>query len=268
MPSLHIDGVTKSYPLRDAGSFNALGRIDLEMGEGEFVSIVGPSGCGKSSLLRIVAGLEAPSGGQVIFDGLPIDGPSSRRGMVFQEYALPPWKSVAQNVELGLKFRGVPPRERAEIAQRYINLVGLQGFEQRYPRELSGGMRQRCALARTLANDPELLLMDEPFAAVDAQTREILQSELLKIWGQHLAPTERKMILFVTHAIDEAIFLSDRIVVMSSRPGMIKEHFANPLPRPRLEETRSSPEFLAAREHLWSLLKDETLKAILESASG
>jgi NitT/TauT family transport system ATP-binding protein len=213
----------------------------------------------------MVAGLEEPTEGAVIFDDAPVHGPSSRRGMVFQDYALPPWKTVAQNVELGLKFRGVAAKERAEIAQRYINLVGLAGFEQRYPRELSGGMRQRCALARTLANDPELLLMDEPFAAVDAQTREILQDELLKIWGEHLAKNERKMVLFVTHAIDEAVFLADRVIVMSSRPGRIKEQFKNPLSRPRTPDTRSSPEFLAAREHLWSLLRDETLKAILEA---
>jgi NitT/TauT family transport system ATP-binding protein len=264
MPSLRVEGVTKSYTLRDGSRFDALERIDLAMGEGEFVAIVGPSGCGKSSLLRMVAGLEEPSAGRVVFDDVPVDGPSSRRGMVFQEYALPPWKTVAQNVELGLKFRGVAPKERAEIAGRYINLVGLQGFEQRYPRELSGGMRQRCALARTLANDPELLLMDEPFAAVDAQTREILQDELLKIWGQHLAARERKMVLFVTHAIDEAVFLADRVIVMSSRPGRIKEEFTNPLPRPRTADTRSSPAFLAARDHLWGLLRDETLKAILE----
>lgn len=265
MPSLHVEGVTKSYVLRDGSRFDALERTNLAMSEGEFVAIVGPSGCGKSSLLRMVAGLEGPSTGRVVFDGAPVDAPSSRRGMVFQEYALPPWKTVVQNVELGLKFRGVPSGERAEIARRYINLVGLQGFEQRYPRELSGGMRQRCALARTLANDPELLLMDEPFAAVDAQTREILQDELLKIWGQHLAARERKMVLFVTHAIDEAVFLADRVIVMSSRPGRIKEDFTNPLARPRTAETRSSPAFLAARDHLWGLLRDETLKAILEA---
>ncbi|MDE2572658.1 MAG: ABC transporter ATP-binding protein [bacterium] len=265
MASLDINDVTKFYALRDGQRFEALGCVNLSIGEGEFVSIVGPSGCGKSSLLRIVAGLEEPSGGEVVFDGIAVAGPSSRRGMVFQEYALPPWKTVAQNVELGLKFRGVPPKERAQIAQRYITLVGLQGFEHRYPRELSGGMRQRCALARTLANDPDLLLMDEPFAAVDAQTREILQEELLKIWGGHLTPQRRKMVLFVTHSIDEAIFLSDRVVVMSSRPGIIKEVFTNPLPRPRADESRSSPVFLEARDHLWGQLKSETLKAISQA---
>jgi NitT/TauT family transport system ATP-binding protein len=262
MPSLQIIGVSKSYALPRGAEFEAIRSVDLSMTEGEFVTILGPTGCGKSSLLRIVAGLEPPSAGRVIFDGAPIEGPSWRRGMVFQEYALPPWKTVAQNVELGLKFRGVAPKERAEIARRYITLVGLAGFETRYPRELSGGMRQRCALARTLANDPELLLMDEPFAAVDAQTREILQDELLNIWGQHLEVSKRKMVLFVTHAIDEAVFLSDRVVVMSSRPGVIKETFANPLPRPRTQQTRSSTSFLEVRDHLWGLLKAETLKAM------
>jgi len=264
MPSLQIVGVSKSYALRDGQTFSAIGQVDLSMSEGEFVTILGPSGCGKSSLLRIVAGLEAPSAGQVFFDGVAVDGPSWRRGMVFQEYALPPWKTVAENVQLGLKFRGVARKERVEIAQRFITLVGLGGFEGRYPRELSGGMRQRCALARTLANDPELLLMDEPFAAVDAQTREILQDELLNLWGKSRDPRERKMVLFVTHAIDEAAFLSDRVVVMSARPGVIKEDFKNPLPRPRSPEVRSSAAFIEVRDHLWSLVKGETLKALRE----
>jgi len=262
MPSLHLRRLSKSYFLRSGAAFEAIRSIDLAMASGEFVTILGPSGCGKSSLLRIVAGLEQSSSGDVIFDDAPVTGPSWRRGMVFQEYALPPWKTVAENVELGLKFRGVPAGERAQIAQRFIDLVGLTGFEQRYPRELSGGMRQRCALARTLANDPQLLLMDEPFAAVDAQTREILQDELLGIWGQNLDAHERKMVLFVTHAIDEAVFLSDRVLVMSARPGIIKEDFRNPLPRPRSPEIRSSPAFIEVREHLWTLLKGETLKAL------
>jgi NitT/TauT family transport system ATP-binding protein len=264
MPSLQIRALEKSYAMRDGTAFKAIHSVDLAMAEGEFVTILGPSGCGKSSLLRIVAGLEKQSAGDVIFDGAPVEGPSWRRGMVFQEYALPPWKTVAQNVELGLKFRGVASKERTEIAKRYIKLVGLEGFEGRYPRELSGGMRQRCALARTLANDPELLLMDEPFAAVDAQTREILQDELLGVWGQHLETKARKMILFVTHAIDEAAYLSDRVVVMSARPGVIKEDFVNPLPRPRVESMRSTPAFLEVRDHLWGLLKSETLKAIAD----
>lgn len=265
MPRLVIADVTKVYTLpRNGTALPAVGPINLTVDEGEFVSLLGPSGCGKSSLLRIIAGLEAASAGEASFDGDLIRGPSCRRGMVFQEYALPPWKTVQENVELGLKFRGVPKARRREIAARYITLVGLVGFEDRYPHELSGGMRQRCALARTLANDAELLLMDEPFAAVDATTREIIQGELLRIWGEHLSPRERKTVLFVTHSIDEAIYLSDRVVVMSRRPGVIKEVYADPLPRPRTDEVRSSPEFLKARDHLWGLVRDEALRAMTE----
>lgn len=268
MVCLEVKDITKVYVLpRDGQKVEAIGRINLSVEEGEFVNVVGPSGCGKSSLLRIVAGLEQPSDGQVFFDGRPVEGPSSRRGMVFQEYALPPWKTVTQNVELGLKFRGVARAERREIVRRYVDLVGLRGFEDHFPHELSGGMRQRCALARTLANDPDLLLMDEPFAAVDAQTREILQEELLKIWGEHLSPRERKTVLFVTHSIDEAVFLSDRVVVMSARPGTIKECFVNPVGRPRSHASRSSPEYLKARDHLWSVVKGEALRA-MQQRSG
>ncbi len=263
MALLDVINVTKIYTLpRDGQAVEALGPITLSVDQGEFVSLVGPSGCGKSSLLRIVAGLESPTEGQVSFDGAPVHGPSSRRGMVFQEYALPPWKTVTENVALGLKFRGVPAAERERVVRKYIELVGLQGFENRFPHELSGGMRQRCALARTLANDPDLLLMDEPFAAVDAQTREILQGELLKIWGEHLPPRDRKTVVFVTHSIDEAVFLSDRLVVMSARPGVMKECVVNPLRRPRSEESRSSPEYLKTRDHLWSVVKGEALKAM------
>ncbi len=268
MPRLDIKDLAKSYRVaRDGSTQAALGRINLSVEDGEFVSVVGPSGCGKSTLLRIVAGLESASEGTAYFDGEPIAGPSRRRGMVFQEYALPPWKTVQANVELGLKFRGVSAAERRAVAARWIALVGLQGFEDRYPQELSGGMRQRCALARTLANDAELLLMDEPFAALDAQTREIMQDELLKIWGEQIEPARRKTVLFVTHSIDEAIFLSDRVVVMSARPGVIKEVFVNMLPRPRTEAIRASAEFLRARHHLWSLVKEEAVKAMTQRAT-
>jgi NitT/TauT family transport system ATP-binding protein len=265
MPQLEIVEVSKVYTLpRNGQALPALGSINLAVEDGEFVSLLGPSGCGKSSLLRIIAGLEPASSGVARFAGEPIEGPSSRRGMVFQEYALPPWKTVRENVELGLKFRGVPRAERRQIAARYVALVGLTGFEDRYPHELSGGMRQRCALARTLANDAELLLMDEPFAALDATTREIIQGELLRIWGEHLPRGERKTVLFVTHSIDEAIFLSDRVAVMSRRPGVVKEVHVNTLPRPRTEALRSSPDFLKARDHLWSLVRDEALRAMAE----
>jgi NitT/TauT family transport system ATP-binding protein len=260
---LEVEGVSKVYVLpRDGQRVTAIGRVDLSVEEGEFVSLLGPSGCGKSSLLRIVAGLEAPTEGRALFGGEPIVGPSWRRGMVFQEYALPPWKTVAENVELGLKFRGVPPAKRQAIVRQYLELVGLQGFERRYPHELSGGMRQRCALARTLANDAELLLMDEPFAAIDAQTRELMQEELLKIWGEQRPRAERKTVLFVTHSIDEAVFLSDRIAVMSARPGEIKEVVTNPLKRPRTAGTHALPHFLETRDYLWRLIKSEAVKAM------
>ncbi len=263
MAKLTVEGVSKVYVLpRDGQRVSALGPVNLSVEEGEFVSLLGPSGCGKSSLLRIIAGLEPPTEGRVVFDGAPVDGPSWRRGMVFQEYALPPWKTVAENVELGLKFRGVPAARRREIVRKYVDLVGLTGFEQRYPQELSGGMRQRCALARTLANDADLLLMDEPFAALDAQTRELMQEELLKIWGEHLPRPGRKTVIFVTHSIDEALFLSDRIVVMSARPGVIKEVVQPGLERPRVAGVHSSPAFLEARDHLWELVKSEAVKAM------
>jgi len=268
MAQLDIVDVRKVYTLpRDGQRVEALGRIRLSVDQGEFVSLIGPSGCGKSSLLRIIAGLESPEEGQVFFDGARVTDPSPRRGMVFQEYALPPWKTVAANIALGPKFRGLPTAERDRLVKKYVDLVGLRGFESRYPHELSGGMRQRCALARTLANDPDLLLMDEPFAAVDAQTREILQEELLRIWGEHLPPRERKTVLFVTHSIDEAVLLSDRIVVISARPGIIRECFVSPLSRPRSEALRSSPEYLRARDHLWSLVKQEALKAMQQRAA-
>ena len=262
MALIEVRNLKKIYSSqrKTAGAINALGPLNLNVEHGEFVSLLGPSGCGKSSFLRILAGLEAPSEGTASFNEALITGPSWRRGMVFQEYALPPWKTVLDNVALGLKFRGVPQEERIRIAQKHIELVGLKGFESRYPNELSGGMKQRCALARTLANNPDVLLMDEPFAALDAQTREILQEELLKIWGEQLPKSERKVVIFVTHSIDEAVYLSDRIVLMSVRPGVVKQDVENPLPRPRSHTIRVSREFLDIRESFWSLMKEDTLK--------
>jgi ABC-type nitrate/sulfonate/bicarbonate transport system, ATPase component len=261
MALIEVTGLKKVYGNQQKGAdpINALGPLNLNVSQGEFVSLLGPSGCGKSSFLRILAGLESPSAGKVSFNGAPIVGPSWRRGMVFQEYALPPWKNVLDNVALGLKFRGVPQDERNRTAKKFIELVGLKGFEARYPGELSGGMKQRCALARTLANNPDVLLMDEPFAALDAQTREILQEELLKIWGEQLPKSERKVVIFVTHSIDEAVYLADRIVLMSVRPGAIKQDVLNQLPRPRSHKIRISQEFLAIRESFWSLMKEDTL---------
>ncbi len=262
-PYLLVDRVSKVYrDARSGAEIPALETTTLEVSCGEFVALVGPSGCGKSTLLKVVAGLEQPSAGLVYFEGSPIDGPSWKRGMVFQEYALAPWKTVAQNVGLGPKVRGLPRQVRAALVARFIGLVGLSGFEDRFPHELSGGMRQRCAIARTLANDPGILLMDEPFAAVDAQTREILQEELLAIWGDSQAPGTRKTVLLVTHAIEEALFLADRIVVMTARPGSVKEEFVNPLPRPRDRTVKARAEFAEAREYLWQMIKEEALRAM------
>lgn len=238
-------------------TLEVLSGIDLEVFEGEFLAIVGPSGCGKSSLLDLVAGLSAPTEGGVAIDGVPVTGPSLERGVVFQGYALFPWRTVCGNVEFGLESKKTPKRERREIVSRYLELVGLAGFEDYYPHQLSGGMKQRVAIARSLAFEPDILLMDEPFAAVDAQTRETLQDELLRVWEE-----TRKTILFITHDLDEAVYLSDRIGILTARPGRIKALIASDLPRPRHEgDIRASHEFRALRHQAWLLLKDEVLLA-------
>lgn len=206
----------------------ALHNINLSIEENEFVCFIGPSGCGKTTLLRIIAGLEEPSSGTVTLAGDPIKGPGPERGMVFQEYSLFPWRTVLDNVAFGLELKGVPAAERQARGRQYLKMVGLERFEARYPHELSGGMKQRVAIARALVNDPRALLMDEPFGALDAQTRNIMQSELLRIWEE-----KRKTVVFVTHSVDEAIYLADRIVIMSARPGRIKDIIEISLPRPR-----------------------------------
>ncbi|CAH1202565.1 Nitrate import ATP-binding protein NrtD [Paenibacillus plantiphilus] len=236
---------------------SALQDINLDVKQGEFMVIVGPSGCGKSTLLDLLAGLTKPNSGQILLDGKAIAGPNLDRGIVFQQYALFPWKTALANVEFGLETKGVGWKERKQIAQEYINLVGLAGFEHRYPHELSGGMKQRVAIARSLAYDPEVLLMDEPFAALDAQTRETLQSELLRIWE-----TTRKTIIFITHGIEEAVYLGQRVAVMTSRPGRIKEVIEVPFEsRTTEEDLRSNPEFVRIRHQIWDLLKDEVHRA-------
>jgi NitT/TauT family transport system ATP-binding protein len=229
----------------------ALDGIDLDVADVEFLTILGPSGCGKTTLLNIVAGFEAASSGDFWLDGEPIRGPGPDRGVVFQEYALFPWLTVEQNIEFGLRERRVPRVERLARVHQQIALLGLTGFEKRYPQELSGGMRQRVALGRVLINDPKILLMDEPFAALDAQTRTLMQEELLRVWS-----SERRTALFITHNIEEAILLGDRIVVMTARPGRIKEIVAVNLPRPR---DVTSAEFNATRRRVTALLEDEVL---------
>jgi NitT/TauT family transport system ATP-binding protein len=208
--------------------FVALKDINLDLLVSEFVSIVGPSGCGKSTLLDILAGLSKPSSGEIFIDGVAITGPALDRGIVMQGYALFPWRTVRKNVEYGLEVQDVPEKRRREISRKFMDLVGLAEFANHYPYELSGGMKQRVAIARALAYDPQVLLMDEPFGALDAQTRESLQDELLRIWSK-----TKKTIVFITHSIDEAIYLSDRVVVLSTKPGMIRDIFAVNLRRPR-----------------------------------
>lgn len=230
----------------------ALQDFNLDIREGEFFTLLGPSGCGKSTFLNVLAGLARKSGGSISIDGQPASGINREQGVVFQGYALFPWRTVLENIEVGLEIRKIPKRERRETAEQFLHLVGLAGFGQRYPHELSGGMRQRVAIARSLAYSPSLLLMDEPFAALDAQTREILQSELLRIWEQH-----KTTIVFITHSLDEAIYLSDRIAVMTHRPGRIKSVLDIALPRPRPAEIRHAPAFMQLREQAWDVLRDE-----------
>jgi NitT/TauT family transport system ATP-binding protein len=252
----HIDlqQVTVTFPQPKGGEeFRAVDGFDLNVAKGEFVTIVGPSGCGKSTLLSVVDGLIQPRGGQVLINGKVVTGPSPDRALVFQEFALLPWRTVVDNVRLGLelqrKFTKVQMRETVD---RYIEMVGLQGFENHYPHQLSGGMRQRVGLARALAVNPDILLMDEPFAALDAQTREVMSLELLRIWEQ-----DRKTVLFVTHGIDEAVYLADRVVVMSGRPGRVKEIIPVGLVRPRSLEIKDHPDFVRLRRHIWDLLEKE-----------
>jgi NitT/TauT family transport system ATP-binding protein len=254
--------VRKEFVVRGEGGgpadrFTALEDITLDVRPGEFLALVGPSGCGKSTLLDLLGGLTAPTSGRILLDGRPIEGPARDRGIVFQQYALFPWRTAVQNVEFGLDIAGLKARQRREIARHYLDLVGLTAFADRYPHELSGGMKQRVAIARSLAYDPEVLLMDEPFAALDAQTRETLQGELLRIWR-----ATGKTIIFITHGIDEAVVLGQRVAVMTSRPGRIKHVVEIPEAlRNETEDVRSLPEFGPVRHEVWSLLRDEVLKA-------
>jgi NitT/TauT family transport system ATP-binding protein len=262
---VELKAVGKVYvSARDGHRVEALAGIDLAVGRGEFVTVVGPSGCGKSTLLSLIAGFNAPSSGEVLFEGRAITGPGPERGVMFQDYALFPWRTVAGNIEFGPFARGVDAATARERSQKLIQLVGLAGFERRYPHELSGGMRQRCALARMLANDPTMWLMDEPLAAVDLQTRMILQDELLRLWGDGVAAGgARPTVLFVTHGIDEAVLLADRIVVLARRPGRIKEVVEVDLPRPRAA-LRNSPDVARLTAHVWALIHDEAAQAIVE----
>jgi ABC-type nitrate/sulfonate/bicarbonate transport system ATPase subunit len=250
---LTVRGVERRFE-SSTGSTLALQATDLDVAENDFVTILGPSGCGKSTLLRIVAGLDHPTAGEVRLDGRPVRGPGADRGMVFQSYTLFPWLSVLDNVCFGLRERGLARAQQVEIAQGFIAKVGLNGFEHHYPKQLSGGMQQRTALARALANGPRMLLMDEPFGALDHQTRELMQELLLGIWE-----AEAKTVLFVTHDIDEAVFIGSRVVLMSARPGRIKLDRLVPLPHPRHYSVKTAPEFSSLKAELTEAVRVEVL---------
>jgi NitT/TauT family transport system ATP-binding protein len=257
---IEIRDINRIFPTRNRGNgpkeFVALKDINLKVSKGEFVAIVGPSGCGKSTLLDILAGLAQPTSGAILIDGKKVTGPALDRGIVLQGYALFPWRTVRQNIEFGLEIKKTPKVERKEISAHFLNLVGLDGFGDHYPHELSGGMKQRVAIARALAYDPEVLLMDEPFAAVDAQTRETMQDELLRIWEE-----TGKTIVFVTHSIEEAVFLADRVAVLDTNPGTVKDILDIDLPRPRQNsDIRSSAEFGWVRHKVWELLQNREVK--------
>jgi NitT/TauT family transport system ATP-binding protein len=266
---IRFEQVRKEFAIRGENggpsrSFTALDDITLDVKSGEFLALVGPSGCGKSTLLDLLGGLEAPTSGRILLDGRPIEGPARDRGIVFQQYALFPWRTAVQNVEFGLDIAGLKSKARREKALHYLDLVGLSAFANRYPHELSGGMKQRVAIARSLAYDPEVLMMDEPFAALDAQTRETLQGELLRIWRR-----TGKTIVFITHGIDEAVVLGQRVAIMTSRPGRIKQIIEVPeVLRSETEDVRSLPAFGAVRHEVWTLLRDEVLKAQQSQLTG
>jgi NitT/TauT family transport system ATP-binding protein len=257
MAKLELDKVTLEFFPKGGKPVVALDDVSLGVAEQEFAVIVGPSGCGKSSLLRLVAGLIEPTSGMITLDGIPVTRPGKDRGMVFQSYTLFPWLTVRDNVEFGLRIGGSPAKERKRIADHFISEVGLDGFERAYPKQLSGGMMQRVALARALANDPEILLMDEPFGALDSQTRSLMQELLLQIW-EH----SHKTVLFITHDIDEAILLGDRVHVMTARPGRIKERVEIDLPRPRNVDLLTAPEFIAIKRRIMALIHDEAVRAM------
>jgi NitT/TauT family transport system ATP-binding protein len=269
LPKICIDRVRKDFIVRsDTGgpvhSFAALENVTLDVKPGEFLTLVGPSGCGKSTLLDLLGGLTMPSGGRILLDGHSVTGPARDRGVVFQQYALFPWRTAIQNIEFGLEVAGVGAKERRERARYYLDLVNLSAFANRYPQELSGGMKQRVAIARSLAYDPEVLLMDEPFAALDAQTRETLQTELLRIWRR-----TGKTIVFITHGIDEAIVLGQRVAVMTARPGRIKRIIDIPEAlHSETDDVRSLPLFGSVRHDVWTLLRDEVLKTQQDQTAG
>lgn len=251
-PRLQVDKVSLRYQKPDGGVFTALEQVSFEVPDQQFAVLVGPSGCGKSSLLYLTAGLNEPTEGEIYVGGQQVQGPGADRGMVFQSYTLFPWLTVRQNVEFGLKRRGMAAAQRKEIVDYYVNEVGLAGFADNYAKQLSGGMMQRVAIARALANDPQILLMDEPFGALDSQTRLQMQQLLLRVWGN-----SKKTVLFVTHDIDEAILLGDRVYVMGARPGRIKQILDVPIERPRTLDMVMERSFIDMKRKIFGLLHDE-----------
>ncbi|HEY4862268.1 MAG TPA: ABC transporter ATP-binding protein [Xanthobacteraceae bacterium] len=257
MISICVKNLNKCYRVRE-GNLPALSTVDLEVAEGEFVSIVGPSGCGKSTLLYILGGFIRADSGVIEVGGKAVTGPGTDRGVVFQEYALFPWLTVTQNIRYGLEMTGVARREREETVRRLVRTIGLEGFEHRFPRELSGGMKQRVAIARTLAYDPNILLLDEPFGALDAQTRETMQDELLRLWQ-----ATRKTVVMVTHDVNEAVYLSDRVLVMSQRPGRIVAEFTIAIDRSgNRETTMLNADFNAVRNEVWLAVRRQVAATI------
>ncbi len=256
-PKLQLRDITMTFRSRRGEEVVAVDDLSIDVADREFSCIVGPSGCGKSTLLRVVAGLVRPTSGEVLLDGRRISSPGADRGMVFQAYTLFPWLTVQGNVEFGLKLKHLPSAQIAQIAREHLEMVGLKGFERHYPKELSGGMMQRVAIARALANDPQVLLMDEPFGALDAQTRAIMQELLVDLWQR-----TPKTILFVTHDIDEALFLGDRVYIMTARPGRVKQVLDVNLPRPRSFDVTTSPIFIEQKRAVLDSIKLESLRAI------
>jgi ABC-type nitrate/sulfonate/bicarbonate transport system ATPase subunit len=258
---LLIDGISRVFPNVERGGkpTRALEPTNLEVAANDFITILGPSGCGKSTLLRLVAGLDRPTAGRVVLDGREVRGPGPDRGMVFQSYTLFPWLTVAENIGFGLRERGESEAKRKSVVEDYIERVGLRGFERHWPKQLSGGMQQRTAIARALANNPEILLLDEPFGALDNQTRALMQELLLGIWER-----DRKTVLFVTHDIEEAIFIASRVIVMTARPGRIKADIRVDLPHPRRYTMKTTPEFSALKARLTEEIRTEVLIALGE----
>lgn len=256
-PKISLRDVNRIYRSKDKGDVVALKDLNLDIQDGEFVVIVGASGCGKTTLLNLIAGFDQANSGKVLLDGEPVTKIEPECGMIFQQYALFPWKTVRENVEFGLKMKRWSKKKRRERSARFIDIVGLNGFENNYPHHLSGGMKQRVSIARSLATNPKVMLLDEPFAALDAMTRQVLQEQLVRIYEKH-----KKTIVFITHSIDEALLLSSRIMVMTARPGRIAQEIINDLPHPRNADVQLSERYMELKRMIWDSVQSEVLKSM------